>query len=109
VHVRGVGAVSLVFEGVQFGAAELDRALGALLWDDGRGPDAGREVWRAKALVNVRGSENAVLYQAVHTLYEGEESDVRWAEGEARVSRFVFIGRGVEEAHVRSVLLAAVV
>jgi G3E family GTPase len=68
-----------------------------------------REVLRAKGLVAVRGRDRAVLYQAVHTLYEGGSSDVLWSKGEVRVSRFVFIGRGLEEKYLRSILGAALV
>lgn len=109
VHVSGVGSVSVVFEGVQFAARALDLAFGSLLWEDGRGEDGSREVWRAKALAAVEGEAGPVLYQAVHTLYEGGASDVIWKEGEVRVSRFVFIGRGLEETHVRAALAEAIV
>lgn len=109
VHVRGVGTVSLLYEGVEFEKKALDLAFGRLLWEDERGVDAKREVWRAKALVAVQGEERAMLYQAVHTLYEGGPSDVVWSDECSRVSRFVFIGRGLEEPYIRSVLSKALV
>lgn len=109
VHVRGVGSVSVVYEGEEFDAAGLDKAFARLLWEEERGLDVKREVWRAKGLVAVRGEDRAMLYQAVHTLYEGGPSDVEFGEGESRVSRFVFIGRGLEEKYIRSVLADALV
>lgn len=106
VHPHGVGAVSLTFTNVEFDRAKLDRAFGSLLWDDEREGTAGREIWRAKALVSV--DERAVLYQAVHTLYEGEEIEYEWPEPANRESKFVFIGRKLEEEYLRCALEKAV-
>jgi G3E family GTPase len=114
VHARGVGAISVTFDDTAFDAALLDRAIGGLLWENGKEDnklDSHREqeIWRVKALVNVRDCEMSVLYQAVHTLFENESSGILWIEGEKRVSKFVFIGRALDRDKLRNALLAAAV
>jgi G3E family GTPase len=107
VHPRGVGSVSFAIPHAQFDSSKLDRAYGKLLWEDRIKPGQG-EIWRAKALVAIRGEERKVLYQAVHTLFEGERSHVVWGEGEPRASSFVFIGRGLVKTHLQDVIMEAV-
>lgn len=107
VHVRGVVRVSVVFEEVCFDERKLDRAFGELLWDEGG--EAVTEIWRGKALVAVEGKDVAVLYQAVGKLYEGEDTDIRWSTENPRLSRFVFIGRGLDEKDLRRRLEIATV
>jgi G3E family GTPase len=111
----GVAAVSVTFDDVLFDAALLDRAFGGLLWNgdgdrDGNGErDNGLEIWRVKALANVRGTETSVVYQAVHTLFEADSSGIEWEDGQPRVSKFVFIGRRLDQVYLRKVLLTAAV
>lgn len=109
VHPHGVGAVSITFANVSFDRAKLDRAFGTLLWDTARegACDSPGKIWRAKALVSV--GNRIILYQAVDTLFEGEDMECASPEPEARESKFVFIGRKLDEASIRSILDQAMV
>lgn len=108
VHPAGVGAISLVFEDVEFDRRKLDHVYGQLLWEKHNHEDQ-FDIWRAKALVAIQGEPCPVLYQAVHTLFEGEATDQTWNESSNRVSKFVFIGRGLIEHMLRNAILSAAV
>lgn len=107
-HVpTGAAAVVLKFGDVWFDEMKLDRALGAMLWEEA--DDASVEIWRMKALVFVHGEECLRVYQGVHTLFEGEETDMRAKDRSAVESCFIFIGRGLQENTLREGLAPAVV
>ena len=61
-----------------------------------RGPD----VLRAKGIVDVKGDERRLVFQAVHMLLEGDWQRP-WKPEEARFSRMVFIGRNLDEDELR--------
>jgi G3E family GTPase len=61
-----------------------------------RGPD----ILRAKGILNVKGEERRLVFQAVHMILEGDYQRP-WREGEDRSSRMVFIGRNLDEALLR--------
>ncbi len=56
-----------------------------------RGPD----ILRAKGILDVKGQDRRLVFQAVHMLLEGELQRP-WQPGEARASRLVFIGRHLD-------------
>lgn len=61
------------------------------------------QVYRIKGVLHARGLENRVILQSVRTmsvLTDGSD----WAEGEARVSTVVVIGRGLEKEAIRKML-----
>lgn len=105
-------SVTVTYEGVSFDALLLDRALGRVLWEDrgasvdthSKEDEVAREVWRMKALVVVAGDEFKHVYQAVHTLFEGEPSGYAVADDPVRLTQFVFIGRGLTERYLRESL-----
>ena len=51
---------------------------------------------RVKAVLNVAGSDKKFVLQAIHMLRHGGFVDAEWAEGEARESKIIFIGRGMQ-------------
>ena len=46
---------------------------------------------RYKGVLNMKGTDRKVIFQGVHQLM-GSDLGPQWAEGEARVSKMVFIG-----------------
>ena len=65
--------------------AKLEDFLGAIV--NVYGP----RMLRYKGVLNMRGTERKVIFQGVHQLM-GSDLGPAWAEGEARVSKMVFIG-----------------
>ena len=61
-----------------------------------KGPD----ILRAKGILDVKGEDRRLVFQAVHMILEGDFQRP-WKTGEARSSRMVFIGRDLDEAALR--------
>ena len=60
----------------------------------------GPDILRAKGILNVKGDDRRLVFQAVHMILEGDfQRD--WKAGENRTSRMVFIGRNLDEALLR--------
>ncbi len=60
----------------------------------------GPDILRAKGIVDVKGEDRRLVFQAVHMILDGElQRD--WKAGERRWSRLVFIGRNLDEAALR--------
>ncbi len=60
----------------------------------------GPDILRAKGILDVKGDERRLVFQAVHMILEGDfQRD--WKPGEDRYSRMVFIGRNLDEALLR--------
>jgi G3E family GTPase len=57
----------------------------------------GPDILRAKGILNVKGEDRRLVFQAVHMILEGDFQQP-WREGEDRSSRMVFIGRNLDEA-----------
>ena len=89
--IRGI---SLRLDGAVDGE-KVTRWLNDLL--QARGPD----ILRAKGILQVRGDERRLVFQAVHMIMEGDWQR-EWRPGEDRTSRMVFIGRDLDEAELRS-------
>jgi G3E family GTPase len=62
-----------------------------------RGPD----ILRAKGILDVKGEDRRLVFQAVHMIMEGDFQRP-WKDGEPRYSRLVFIGRDLDESALRS-------
>ena len=60
----------------------------------------GPDILRAKGILDVKGDERRLVFQAVHMLLEGDWQRP-WRDDEARYSRMVFIGRNLDEAALR--------
>jgi G3E family GTPase len=62
-----------------------------------KGPD----ILRAKGILDVKGEDRRLVFQAVHMIMEGDFQRP-WGEGERRHSRLVFIGRDLDEAALKA-------
>ena len=61
----------------------------------------GPDILRAKGIIDVKGEDRRLVFQAVHMILEGDFQRP-WREGEPRFSRLVFIGRNLDETMLRS-------
>lgn len=57
----------------------------------------GQDILRAKGIIDVKGEDRRLVFQAVHMLLEGDLQRP-WRPGEQRYSRLVFIGRNLDKA-----------
>ncbi len=94
VHDDDIKGVALTLDAPVNGAA-VSRWLSELL--AAQGPD----ILRAKGIVNVKGEDRRLVFQAVHMILEGDLQRP-WRDDEARTSRMVFIGRNLDEAALRA-------
>jgi len=69
----------------------LDRLLG----------EQGQNILRAKGIIDVKGEDRRLVFQAVHMILEGDLQKP-WGETERRWSRAVFIGRDLNEAELKA-------
>ena len=61
----------------------------------------GKDILRAKGIIDVMDQPRRLVFQAVHMLLEGDLQKA-WKPDEARYSRLVFIGRNLNEAALRA-------
>ena len=95
-HSPGLASVSLRF------VSPFERSR-LLPWLQRLIAERGADVLRAKAIVALAGEERRFVLQAVHMTVDSG-LDRAWAPGEARESRLVFIGRGLDAAEIQSEL-----
>ena len=76
-------------------ANKITRWLNELL--QAQGPD----ILRAKGILDVKGEDRRLVFQAVHMILEGDLQRP-WRDGDARHSRMVFIGRNLDEAKLKA-------
>lgn len=63
--------------------------------------EKGPDILRAKGILDVKGENRRLVFQAVHMILEGDyQRD--WKDGERRYSRMVFIGRDLDEAALKA-------
>ena len=60
----------------------------------------GPDILRAKGILDVKGEDKRLVFQAVHMILDGELQRA-WKPDEKRYSRMVFIGRNLDEAKLR--------
>jgi G3E family GTPase len=90
---QGIRGISLTFERPLDGTM-VTRWLNETL--QAQGPD----ILRAKGILDVKGEDKRLVFQAVHMILDGELQRP-WKDGERRYSRMVFIGRNLDEAALR--------
>ena len=61
----------------------------------------GKDILRAKGIIDVLDQPRRLVFQSVHMLLEGDWQKA-WKPEEARYSRLVFIGRNLNEAALRT-------
>ena len=66
------------------------------LWLNGLVASKGQDILRAKGIIDVKGADRRLVFQAVHMLLEGDLQRL-WKPDEPRYSRLVFIGRNLDE------------
>ena len=87
-HGKGVTSVALRF------ARPLERSR-FLSWLQRLIAERGAELLRGKGIVAFEGEDRRFVFQAVHMTVDSG-MDRAWARGEARETRLVFIGRGLD-------------
>jgi G3E family GTPase len=60
----------------------------------------GPDILRAKGILDVKGEDKRLVFQAVHMILDGELQR-EWRDDDKRYSRMVFIGRNLDEAELR--------
>jgi len=89
--IRGISlSLDRPMDGQRF-TAWLDRLLG----------EQGQNILRAKGIIEVKGEDRRLVFQAVHMILEGELQQP-WRADERRWSRAVFIGRDLDENALRT-------
>ena len=61
----------------------------------------GVDILRAKGILDVKGEDRRLVFQAVHMILEGDFQGP-WKDGDNRYSRLVFIGRNLDEAGLKA-------
>jgi G3E family GTPase len=93
-HDSGIRSISLVAHAPLDG----DRIS---MWLNGLVASKGQDILRAKGIIDVKGENRRLVFQAVHMLLEGDFQR-EWKAGEERYSRLVFIGRDLDEHLLRA-------
>ncbi len=70
-------------------------------WLDKLLAEKGQDILRAKGILNIKGENRRLVFQAVHMILEGDLQR-EWLADEARVSRAVFIGRHLDTAALKA-------
>jgi G3E family GTPase len=60
----------------------------------------GPDILRAKGILDVKGEDKRLVFQAVHMMLEGDLQR-EWRAEDKRYSRMVFIGRNLDAAKLR--------
>lgn len=94
IHDDGVKGISLTLDKPVDGQ-KVTTWLNELLAR--RGPD----ILRAKGIIDVKGEERRLVFQAVHMILEGDFQRP-WTDKDNRYSRMVFIGRDLDEAELKA-------
>ncbi|HUO23166.1 MAG TPA: GTP-binding protein [Caulobacteraceae bacterium] len=63
--------------------------------------EQGPDILRAKGILDVKGEDKRLVFQAVHMMLEGDLQR-EWRADEPRYSRMVFIGRNLDEAALKA-------
>ncbi len=61
----------------------------------------GPDILRAKGILDVKGEDRRLVFQAVHMIMEGDLQRP-WKDGERRYSRMVFIGRNLDKTKLEA-------
>ncbi len=63
--------------------------------------EKGVDILRAKGIVDIKGDDRRLVFQAVHMILEGDYQRP-WTDKDQRYSRMVFIGRDLDEAALKA-------
>ena len=90
--------------GIRGVSLSLDRPLDGQRvtnWLNGVLQEQGPDILRAKGILDVKGEDRRLVFQAVHMILEGDFQGP-WRDDERRYSRMVLIGRNLDEAALRA-------
>ncbi|MBM4095276.1 MAG: GTP-binding protein [Planctomycetes bacterium] len=93
-HDEEVGSVGVVAEGA-VNPDKLNKWLGKML------QEKGTDIFRMKGILNIAGEQYRYVFQGVHMLFDGKR-DRRWKPDEKRISKMIFIGRGLDRASLNA-------
>ena len=93
-HTHGIDCISLSLD------QPLERTR-FLPWLQRLVVEQGRDLLRAKGIVNLAGSDKRFVFQGVHMTMD-TDSSTEWQAGQTRDSRLVFIGRNLDRAALRN-------
>ena len=82
----------------------LDKPVDGVLitkWLNDLLQEQGPDILRAKGIIDVKGEDKRLVFQAVHMILEGDLQR-EWKPTDERYSRMVFIGRNLDEAKLRA-------
>jgi G3E family GTPase len=97
-HYAGIDALAMKAD-LPLDEAKFDAWLGDLV------AERGGDILRLKGVLDMAGDKRRYIIQGVHMMLEGDYQG-SWADGKPRQSRFVLIGRGLDDVSVRSTLEA---
>jgi len=63
--------------------------------------EKGVDILRAKGIIDIKGDDRRLVFQAVHMILEGDYQRP-WTDKDQRYSRIVFIGRDLDEAALKA-------
>jgi G3E family GTPase len=85
-------------------ALRLDRPVDSIKvtrWLNELLAQQGPDILRAKGILDVKGEDRRLVFQAVHMILEGDLQR-EWRDADDRYSRMVFIGRNLDEAALKA-------
>ena len=91
-HDDEVGSIAIEREG-DVDPDKLDAWLGELL------RERGVDIFRMKGFISIEGESDRFVFQGVHMLFDGQP-DRPWGD-EPRRNQLIFIGRNLDEQHMR--------
>jgi G3E family GTPase len=98
VHDETVGSIALTLDG-SINVEKLNTWISELL------RTKGQDIFRMKGILNIANDEHRFVFQGVHMIFDGRQ-DRAWKASEARNNQLVFIGRNLDEAQLKSGLMA---
>jgi G3E family GTPase len=98
VHDETVGSIALVIDG-SIDVEKLKTWISELLRTQGQ------DIFRMKGILNIANDEDRYVFQGVHMIFDGRQ-DRPWKASEVRNNQLVFIGRNLDEAQLKSGLMA---
>jgi G3E family GTPase len=102
-HDHGHAAHAHDLEDIRGVSLRLDRPVDGrkvTQWLNDLLQEQGPDILRAKGIIDVKGEDRRLVFQAVHMILEGDLQR-EWKPDEERYSRMVFIGRNLDEAKLR--------
>ncbi len=98
VHDETVGSIAIVLDG-SINVEKLKTWISELLRTQGQ------DIFRMKGILNIANDEHRYVFQGVHMIFDGRQ-DRPWKASELRNNQLVFIGRNLDEAQLKSGLMA---